>query len=390
LNVVGWFQLAVVLGALQGILLAGALLTHPAKRVANRVLAGLMLAFTVYLVMSAYYSAGWIRTYPHFFGLSYPLPWLFGPLVYLYSVTASDSDVRFRSRHALHLLPPILVVLVTLPIYLMSGPEKIAFLDRLQRGDVPATIAVIDPTKYLSGIAYSVATVWYLRQHRRRIEHSYSNTARVNLRWLLWLSGAAAMIWLIAVAVRVVKLVQDSSNGDVVALAIAILVYAIGYLGLRQPEIHRFDEPVKESPPEMEEAPTSAPTVRPIDARPKRSGLGKAEATLLKNELLSLMTREHPYRDPDLTLPDLASRLNTTPHKLSELLNTELEQTFYDFVNGYRVEDVQRRLLESKSKHLNVLALAMDAGFASKSTFNEVFKRRTGQTPSTYRKALAG
>jgi AraC-like DNA-binding protein len=102
------------------------------------------------------------------------------------------------------------------------------------------------------------------------------------------------------------------------------------------------------------------------------------------------MTREHPYRDPDLTLPDLASRLNTTPHKLSELLNTELEQTFYDFVNGYRVEDVQRRLLESKSKHLNVLALAMDAGFASKSTFNEVFKRRTGQTPSTYRKALAG
>ena len=102
------------------------------------------------------------------------------------------------------------------------------------------------------------------------------------------------------------------------------------------------------------------------------------------------MMKEHPYRDPDLTLPNLAERLDTTPHKLSEVLNTELGQTFYDFINKYRVDDVRRRLAESRSKNLNVLTVAMDAGFASKSTFNQVFKKQTGQTPSTYRKAIAG
>ena len=79
-----------------------------------------------------------------------------------------------------------------------------------------------------------------------------------------------------------------------------------------------------------------------------------------------------------------------TPHKLSEVLNSDLGKTFYDFINGYRVDDVRRRLAESESRNLNVLTLAMDAGFASKSTFNQVFKKLTGHTPSTYRKALAG
>ena len=99
-----------------------------------------------------------------------------------------------------------------------------------------------------------------------------------------------------------------------------------------------------------------------------------------------MMERERPYRDPDLTLADLVDRLDTTPHKLSEVLNSELGQTFYDFVNSYRVEEVRRRLAEARSKSLTVLTVAMDAGFASKSTFNQVFKRLTGHTPSAYRK----
>jgi AraC-like DNA-binding protein len=161
------------------------------------------------------------------------------------------------------------------------------------------------------------------------------------------------------------------------------MVYAIGYMGLRQPEIFRFERS-RTGPATIAE-----PAEKP-DVRYARSGLSGGEASELKTSLLTLMTAERPYRDPDLTLPLLAERLSTTPHKLSEVLNAELSQTFYDFVNRYRVEDVQRRLGDPESKHLKMLALAMDAGFASKSTFNEVFKKQTGQTPSTYRKALAG
>ncbi|HSA56593.1 MAG TPA: helix-turn-helix transcriptional regulator [Gemmatimonadaceae bacterium] len=385
---IGWMQLALALGALQGLLLASVLLRRPAQRTANRLLAALMLAFSVYLVGDVYYAAGLVRDFPHLFGISYPLPWLFGPLVYLYTVAASDSSRQFRPRDALHFAPVMIVVVATLPIYLMSGADKIALLERLEAGDVPAVLTVLEPWKYVSGLAYSVLTVRHLLRHRRRVENSYSNTERVNLSWLLRLAGAAAAIWLLAVAIGIADLLPQSiqrPSDDLVGLAIAILVYAIGYMGLRQPEVHRYDGPAPEPPAGAAPAPRDRG-----EARYERSGLTDAEAAALEAELLALMAREHPYRDPDLTLADLADRLSTTPHKLSEVLNSELAQTFYDFVNSYRVEEVRRRLADAKSKRQNVLALAMDAGFASKSTFNQVFKKRTGQTPSSYRKALAG
>src|SRR5262249_56813308 len=110
----------------------------------------------------------------------------------------------------------------------------------------------------------------------------------------------------------------------------------------------------------------------------------------LRDGLLGMMEREQPWKESELTLPDLAGRLNSTPHKLSAVLNSQMGQTFYDFVNGYRVREVQRRIKAGDARSLKMLALAMDAGFASKSTFNEVFKKHTNQTPSDFREAVGG
>lgn len=398
-----WVSLASALGAIQGLLLAGVLVAHRRNRLPNRLLAALMVAFTLYLAEAVCYASGVIRVYPHVFGISYPLPWVFGPLVYLYSLAASDRAWRFRRLHALHFVPVAAVVLVTLPIYMMGGAEKLALYDRIWAGDAPPLIAVISALMFVSGISYSVATVAHLRRHRQRVERSYSNTEHVNLRWLLWLAGAAAAIWLLATALLIAGLFPAEprpSDTDHVALAIAVLIYAIGYRGLRQSEVFQYDTPPEDSPagsavpsrplPEDSAEEGVVGSIGRADPRAERAGLGDAEASRLETGLLALMASEHPYRDPDLTLPDLAGQLGTTSHKLSELLNTRLGKSFYDFVNDYRVDDVRRRMQEPKSKHLKVLALAMDAGFASKSTFNDVFKKRTGQTPSTYRKALAG
>ena len=390
---IGWIQLAAAAGALQGVLLTSALVSHKTNRTANRLLAALMAAFTIYLVWAVYYMTGLVPVYPHLFGISYPLLWLFGPLVYLYAVTASDGSRTLHARDALHFLPALSIVVAFSGIYMMSATDKIALWNQYRVGHPPTVLAVIGPTKYLSGLAYSAATIAFVRRHGRRIQNSYSNVDRVNLQWLLWFAGSAGGIWLLAAAISLVNLIPSTIqryNDNLVVLAVALLVYAIGYRGLRQPEIHRYDEATASSPDATAEAQATPSAAERAEARYERSGLGAREAAALKAELLSLMGREHPYRDPDLTLSDLASQLNTTPHKLSEVLNTELAQTFYDFVNGYRVEDVRRRLTDDRSKHLNVLALAMDAGFASKSTFNQVFKARTGHTPSMYRKALAG
>jgi AraC-like DNA-binding protein len=181
---------------------------------------------------------------------------------------------------------------------------------------------------------------------------------------------------------------------ELVTLAIALLVYAMGYMGLKQPEIFRYE--TAEYPVQVASVPASAqsPIVSPlvteepaIELEPRRyerSGLGDTEAAKLEKDLLGLMDRDRPWTDSELTLADLAARLGTTPHKLSEVLNAQIGKTFYDFVNIYRVRDVQRRIQSGEARTRKMLALALDAGFASKSTFNQAFKKHTNQTPSDF------
>ena len=75
-----------------------------------------------------------------------------------------------------------------------------------------------------------------------------------------------------------------------------------------------------------------------------------------------------------------------TSYHLSQLLNENLNQKFYDFVNGYRVEEAKRALFDPANDHLTILAVALEAGFSSKSAFNAAFKKFAGTTPSDFRK----
>ena len=383
--ILDWVQLAAAAGALQGLFLAVALLAQRDNRTANRLLAALMVAFSVYLAASVYYASGLFRRFPHFFGISYQTPWVFGPLVYLYTRAASDSAWRFERRHLVHFAPVAVSTMLAMPYYLMSGAEKIALYDRWQLGALPTPIAIIDPLKFVSGISYSAATLLYLRRHRNRVRHSYSNIERVNLTWLLRLAGAAAAIWVLATSLKLGAVGQRVRDGHV-SLAIAVVVYGIGYKGLRQAEIVAY-ETVEE-----DDRPSSAAVTVPTSStrrQERAAALSPPEAERLERDLLGLMTTQHPWKDPELTLADLAARLESTPHKVSELLNGHLNQTFYDFVNGYRVEEVQRRIASGENRTRTMLTLALDAGFASKSTFNQAFKTRTGQTPSAYKRTLA-
>lgn len=390
-----WLHIIILLGAVQGVFLTAALASKRYNRTANRLLAAAMLAFSISLATNVYHAAGLEQRYPHFFGVGYPLPFLFGPLIYLYAVAASDRGRRFRWPDALHFIPFAATVIAGLPIYLSSGPEKMAFYQSLLAGEQPEWIAIANPLKFVSGITYAVLTMLFLRRHRERVKDSYSSTERVNLRWLLWLGAAAAAIWVFATAFEVLEaigIIRTAREDDFTSLAVAALVCAIGYMGLRQPEVFRYETaeyPVATLAPEAAPAPVTMEQATDSDAaRYERSGLTPAAARRVKDKLLAVMDKDRPWKNSELTLSDLAALLETTPHKLSEVLNSEIGETFYDFVNGYRVREVQRRIAAGEARAMKMLSLALDAGFASKSTFNQVFKKHTSQTPSDFRQAV--
>jgi AraC-like DNA-binding protein len=84
---------------------------------------------------------------------------------------------------------------------------------------------------------------------------------------------------------------------------------------------------------------------------------------------------------PELTLPELAARVGTNTSVLSRVINTGFGQNFNDYINEYRIREAERKLRDPRYRNYTLLAIALESGFNSKSTFNRVFKKLRGTTP---------
>lgn len=104
----------------------------------------------------------------------------------------------------------------------------------------------------------------------------------------------------------------------------------------------------------------------------------------LKERLYAVLEEEKPYLNDSLTLSELAEMIPITDKKLSDLLNRYIQTSFYDLINDYRVKTVKEKMADPSSKSYTLLALAFDSGFKSKTSFNRVFKQKTGVSPSAY------
>ncbi len=117
----------------------------------------------------------------------------------------------------------------------------------------------------------------------------------------------------------------------------------------------------------------------------KKSSLSEDEAKTIQKKILKYMESSKPYRIIDITLQDLAEKIDITPHQFSQVINQKMNKNLYDFLNQYRVEDAKKALTDIDCKK-NIIEIAQDVGFKSKSTFNRVFMKFCDITPSDYRK----
>src|SRR6266498_1011760 len=98
------------------------------------------------------------------------------------------------------------------------------------------------------------------------------------------------------------------------------------------------------------------------------------------------MRKEKSYLQSELSLNQLAAELSVKPKILSQIINEKLGQNFFDFINTYRIEEAKRLLVEHEDPKITVLEILYEVGFNSKSSFNTVFKKNTGLTPSDFKK----
>jgi AraC-like DNA-binding protein len=106
-------------------------------------------------------------------------------------------------------------------------------------------------------------------------------------------------------------------------------------------------------------------------------------------KLNHVMREQKPYKNPELSVSDLAEIMNIKAHVLSRGINDHFHRNFRDFVNGFRIEEFIALAEKKEYKHYTFLALAQEVGFNSKSTFNLAFKKATDMSPREYFKHRA-
>lgn len=127
-----------------------------------------------------------------------------------------------------------------------------------------------------------------------------------------------------------------------------------------------------------------------IEEKYKTNRLSDAECKELYEKLVAYVEKERPYINPDLKMGDLAVSLGTSSHSLSYLLNQYLNQSYYDFINKYRISEFKKLVADSKYSRYTLVALAELCGFSSRASFFRSFKKSTGVTPNEYIRSIGG
>jgi AraC-like DNA-binding protein len=168
-----------------------------------------------------------------------------------------------------------------------------------------------------------------------------------------------------------------------------MLIYCLAYFTWDQPVflIHRMEESSLAlenlSPAELKEEPV-------LHEKGRTSYyLNDTQYQKMALRLEKLLEKKEVYLDPEVTLAQLSEKLEILPYQTSEVISRKYKQTFFDLINNYRIAEIKKRLTDPHYDHFSILAIAMECGFNSKSSFNTAFKKFTGCTPSEFRRNKA-
>jgi AraC-like DNA-binding protein len=303
------------------------------------------------------------------------VPWVMvmpvGPLIYFYIRSCLEPDLKLSIRDMRQFYPVFLEILprVAALVFLIlvafgfpktAGPALNDFIDEYN--------VYVDIPRWLLVSCYILVSYQYLNKPatKKRVEMNGNLSDYTWLRQFIHFFMGFQVIWLFHLVPYIIPATRDKLLDAVdwypVYLPLTVLIYVLGIRGYVQ--------------------------LRKIALPP---GKGK-KPPLLSRELITgviktlnqAMEEEKLYLDPALDLSALSKNTGITPKIISAVLNQHLHKSFNEFINGYRVSEIKKRLLEPQSKNLTIAGLAYDCGFNSLPTFQRAFKAVEGITPTEF------
>lgn len=375
-------NLILIIGTFEAIFL---ILLLSGKR--NKSLPDLFLGIIFFLyaisIGSTYIEVYNIRNnfpYPGFINLSWMFLFLHGPALWFYIKCLSGSEFRFKPIFLLHFVPFLFFLIfhyfnfIHLPV-----PEKIRLLENdLFKEQIFYKVSVLSIG--VSTITYNLWALILIRFHRNNLMQNFSKLEDIDLTWLRTLIIAALISYSVNVALFNLDLIFHFATYKFLmfvtySFASAYILF-LGYFGLKQGNVF-INNSGKNT--ELSDKAVKNKISYPVEI---------ADNDFI-NALILNVEKKQPYLDPEITISKLSELLNVKAEFLSEVLNSQLNQNFFDFINSYRVVEFKNQSISKTNSHLSIMGIAYNCGFNSKASFYRAFKKFEGISPSAYIKRVS-
>ncbi len=324
-------------GSIQGFLIGFWMLKKHRFHISNIYFILFLLVLGIQLTFKVITKAWLMHEVKFFYVSSYQLPFLIGPILFLY--------IQARNKGA------------------YSWPHLLHF--------APFTIAVILATSYTTGwITHVHLSSYVYAAFQLSALAIYGIAAyRISETRLRSFIVSVTVIESIIAITLAVMVVYFGRFPDVrlVFIALTLLIYWISYKMI------------------SDQAYFISKNGKNGSRKYAHSSLKIEESDRIQLMINYWLIDQKLFTKSSLSIDGLASKIGTSRHHLSQVVNEKLNKTYSEYINELRVEEARQQLLDPSSQKYTIAAIAHDAGFNSVSTFNEIFRKHYGTTPSQYR-----
>jgi len=364
----GFFAGVIAMAVLHGMLLCGIFLFHKRLRSkANRFLALAIFGICIVLMYEAAEWLGvegripiWFQYMPFYIRTAIPV----GVFYFVVYFIDTDHELKAVERYGLYvLILDVFLELCYVPVSLLSNSEVMVdgYEELLFNAQGVLSIA--------SSVFLLPLALKKVNQYQQNLYDNYTSDHKRNLNWLRYFLISLLVcvgLWIITFGQYFFGLEEEALwTFSVLTIGMVLILFWIGYFLILH---NNWFELV----PVLQD---------------QANGEGKlsSKADNYHQQLLKLMSEDRLFENVDLTLNQLAEKLQISSGYLSQIIKEKEGKNLFEFVNYYRVEAVKEKLTEQKHQNLTLMGIAMESGFNSKSTFHSVFKKFTGQTPSSFK-----
>ncbi len=303
------------------------------------------------------------------------LAYLSAPMLFLYVKALVSEKQFYLTREWYHFLPFFIMLISFYYVDLFDNGTEIWVESAVftYRGELPFYMRQYALIMAFFCFTYPMACVILLQNHRQRIKNEFSYSEKITLNWLRhWLVLEIIGFWVTFIIIWVAEFeyIELLTSFKVIGTIVAFNVFVIGFFGIRQQGIFIETDTNSQS----------------TQSKYAKSNLDTIWVEELVNKLERIMMNEKLYLNMKLNIDQLSQKMEVSKHVLSQVINEHLEMNFYDLVNSYRLKEFKDRLTSEEFSHLSILGIALECGFNSKSSFNYIFKKNEGMTPTEYRR----